>query len=83
MKSLLLLPAFLLAFPMVVLAEKPPTDAKKLSEVAQDLEEKGYSPISEADFDDGRWEIEAYQEGKKVELKVDAKTGEILKQKAG
>lgn len=58
-------------------AEKPPQDSKPLSEIAAGVERAGYSPIVEASFDDGSWEVEAYHAGTKYELRVDPMTGEI------
>jgi hypothetical protein len=54
------------------------TDAvKSKEEIAQLLEAQGYK-IKEIDFDDGVYEVEAYQNGKEFEIKVD-RTGTILK----
>ncbi|MEO9102133.1 MAG: PepSY domain-containing protein [Burkholderiaceae bacterium] len=63
------------------LADKPPTDIKKLSEIVIMLEKAGFDPISEIDFDDGHWEVDAYRNGEKREVHVDPKTGEITKDK--
>lgn len=59
--------------------DKPPSDSKKLSEIVLILEKAGYEPISEIEFDDGHWEVDAYQHGEKREVNVDPKTGEITK----
>jgi hypothetical protein len=57
--------------------QKPPPNSKPLSQVAAAVERAGYSPIVEADFDNGSWEIEAYQGETKYELRVDPMSGEI------
>ncbi|MFN8628460.1 MAG: PepSY domain-containing protein [Candidatus Binatia bacterium] len=57
--------------------DKPPANSKPLSEIAAALEKAGYAPIEEASFEDGRWEIEAYQKDTKFELRVDPMTGEV------
>lgn len=42
------------------------------------VEDKGLKTITEVDFDDGVWKIEAHQtDGKEITLKVDPVTGEI------
>jgi hypothetical protein len=58
-------------------AEKPPPNSKPLSEIAAAVEKAGYTPIEEASFDDGRWEVEAYQADTKFELRVDPMSGAI------
>jgi hypothetical protein len=62
-------------------AEKPPPNSKPLSEIAAAVEKAGYTPIEEASFDDGRWEVEAYQADTKFELRVDPMSGEITSQR--
>ncbi len=57
--------------------ERPPSTAKPLSEIAAAVERAGFAPIVEASFDDGRWEIDAYQSDTRYELRVDPTTGEI------
>lgn len=74
--SVLFFSLFLLQTPIA--AEVPPHDAKQLSEIVRALEEQGYIPIVEIEFEDGRWEIEAYKEGVKRELKVDPVSGMIM-----
>ena len=63
-------------------AEKPPPNSKPLSEIAIGVERAGCAPIEEASFDDGRWEIEAYQAEAKFELRVDPMSGEITSKRA-
>ena len=57
----------------------------KLGEITLDihpdvkiLEEKGYDPIVEANFDDGMWEVEAYKDGKRWELIINRDSGKIM-----
>lgn len=59
--------------------DKPPADVKKLSEIVLILEKAGYDPISEIEFDDGHWEVDAYRDDKKIEVNVNPTTGEITK----
>ena len=61
-----------------IAAEMPPIDAKPLSELVRALEEKGYSPFVDIEFEDGKWEIEVYKEGVKRELRVDPVSGKIV-----
>ena len=58
--------------------ELPPANAKPLSEIIKVVEDKGYKVISEIEFDDGIWKIEAHQaDGKEVHIKVDPLSGAI------
>ncbi|CAK0775774.1 hypothetical protein CCP3SC1AL1_70022 [Gammaproteobacteria bacterium] len=50
---------------------------KSKEEITKLLESQGYK-IKEVDFDDGVYEVDAYKDGKKFEIKVDP-TGKILK----
>ena len=59
-------------------SEKPPKDAMPLSEIVKNIEDKGYSPITEISFDEGAWEAEAYKKGYERELKIDPVSGEII-----
>ncbi|WP_160154102.1 PepSY domain-containing protein [Microbulbifer sp. ALW1] len=61
--------------------ELPPPGAMALSVLLTKLEQQGFTPIVDASLDKGRWEIEAYKEGKKWELEVDPNSGEILESK--
>lgn len=58
--------------------DKPPPGAMALSMVLTKLEQQGYTPIVEVSLENEHWEVEAYKEGQKHELKVDPNTGEIL-----
>lgn len=63
-------------------AEEPATQKTELSmeQVIAKLKEQGYSDISEIEREGGRYCVEARDaEGKEVEIHVDAKTGEIVK----
>lgn len=71
--------AAIAALPMSVLfAERPPADAKPIVEIVEQLEQQGYGPFSELDFDDGQWEVEVYRNDTAYELAVDEHTGKIL-----
>ncbi len=59
-----------------------PEGAKPLSAILQQLEGQGISQIKEANFDDGVWEIEGMRGANGVDLKVDAKLGTIIHEKA-
>lgn len=61
-----------------VLAERPPSDAKPLSEIVKILESQGYAPVVDVEFDDGVWEVEAYRDGAKMKLKVNPESGDIV-----
>lgn len=58
--------------------EKPPVDAKPLSEVIKALEAQGYSPITEVSVKRDQWEVEAYKDGVERELRIDPIDGKIL-----
>ena len=78
------LAAGLLAISLAVTAiagDKPPREAKPLSEIVQILERAGYGPFSEIEFDDGRWEVKVWRDNRKFELKVDPRSGEILSER--
>ncbi|WP_299599411.1 PepSY domain-containing protein [uncultured Microbulbifer sp.] len=59
--------------------EMPPPGAMALSAIVTKLEQQGYVPVVEISLDDGRWEVEAYREGKRWDLEVDPNSGEIVK----
>lgn len=61
--------------------EKPPPGAMALSAIVTKLEQQGYVPVIDVSLGNGRWEVEAYKEGKKWELEVDPNTGEIIEVK--
>ncbi|HEY8554026.1 MAG TPA: PepSY domain-containing protein [Burkholderiales bacterium] len=61
---------------------RPPKDAPPLSSILQQLEQQGYAPIVDVDYDNGQWEMEAYRDGRKREIKVDAMSGKVLSERA-
>ena len=56
--------------------ELPPVDAIPLSEIVRTLEDSGYAPIVEIEFEDGVWEVEALHQGVIVEVAIDPMTCE-------
>lgn len=62
------------------LARLPPGNAKPLSAVVASLEKRELGTIGEAEFDDGRWEIDVRTaQGRNIELYVDPLTAEITR----
>jgi hypothetical protein len=60
--------------------EMPPANAKPLSEIIKAIEEKGLKTITDIEFEDEVWNVEAHQiDGKEIKLKVNPITGEIRK----
>jgi hypothetical protein len=57
--------------------EKPPANAKPLSEIVVQIEGAGYGPIVEVSVNSGLWEVEAYEADVKYELHVDPVSAEI------
>ena len=58
--------------------ERPPANAKPLSEIIKGVEEAGHKTIVELEFEDGVYEIEALDaQGKEVKLKVDPVSGKV------
>lgn len=58
--------------------DKPPANAKPLSEIVKSVESQGFSPILDIGFDDrDGWEIKTYRNNEKRELKVNPVSGEI------
>ena len=41
------------------------------------MENEGYTPISEVEFEDGVWEIEAAKDGETAELVVELVSGQM------
>jgi len=62
----------------VVLADRPPADAKPIVAIVEQLEKEGYGPFHEVSFDDGNWEVEVFKQDTAYELAVDAQTGKVL-----
>jgi uncharacterized membrane protein YkoI len=61
-----------------IASEMPPNNAKPLSEIVRTLEEKGYSPIVDIEFEDSQWEVKTYKEGVKRKIKIDPVSGKIV-----
>ena len=53
----------------------PPEDAKPLSEIIKSVEDQQLGAITEADYDDGFWEVEVRKSGTKTKLDIDPRTG--------
>jgi uncharacterized membrane protein YkoI len=62
----------------LALADRPAADDKPIVEIVQQLEQQGYGPFSELDFDEGNWEVEVYKDDAAYELTVDGRSGKIL-----
>jgi hypothetical protein len=59
--------------------ERPPANAKKLSEIVKTLEDQGLGGITEIEFEDGVWKIEVHNpDGSETDLRVDPVSGQIL-----
>lgn len=69
-------PILVISSSIALASDMPPKNSKPVSEIAASLEKQGYTP-SEIEFDDGKWEVEAYKDGQKHELKVDPISGKI------
>jgi hypothetical protein len=67
-----------IGLPQALADERPPRNAKPLSEIVRNLENQGYLPVVEASIDNGVWEIEAYKDGRRRELIIEPVTGQIL-----
>ena len=61
---------------------KPPANAKRLSEILKTLEAQGYARIHDVAFERSSWEVEAYRDGSRRELRVDPVTGEVVSDRA-
>jgi len=83
MKAMVLGSFLLTSISFLALADDdvPPADSLKLSEVVLKLEQQGLHPIVDIEFDDGVWEVDAYRGQDKRELKVDPRTGKILRER--
>lgn len=83
MKKTLLAMLALIATAPMVLAQTQPRTELSAREVIAKLEEAGYTAIDEIDKDDGVWEVEATNpSGQRVEIHIDPRTGEILREKS-
>ena len=75
--------ATLILTPTAFSDEKPDSSARPLSQVIKMLENKGYTPIvdvelDDVELDDADWEVEAYKNDSRRELRIDPVTLEIL-----
>ncbi len=70
---------FAVCVPVFVMAtEKPPAEGKKIGQIVEALESRGYDTVTEVEYDDGQWEAEVYKDGEKRKVTLDATTAEIL-----
>lgn len=60
----------------------PPAGAKKLSDIVKGLAAQGYTQIHEISFGMQTWEVEAFRDGAKRELRVDPITGKVVADRA-
>jgi hypothetical protein len=58
-------------------ADRPGPDWMPLDQAFRTLTEAGYRDVTELEADDGAWEAEATKDGKRVDVKVDPRTGTI------
>jgi hypothetical protein len=78
---------FVLAPMMLVLAgasssvhaDQPGADWMKSDQVIEKLAALGYTNFSKVEADDGHWELEADPKGVRYDLRVDPKSGEVIK----
>lgn len=56
----------------------PSSSAQPLSRIVQNLESVGFNPIVDIDYENGRWQIEAYRHGVKYDIRVDPNSGHVL-----
>lgn len=60
-----------------------PTGQMSTADVMQRVEQAGYTDVRDVEFDDGFWEVEATgTDGRRVELYVDPRTGELIDRRA-
>jgi uncharacterized membrane protein YkoI len=72
-----------LAIAAGVQAQAPATGGLTAAEVVQKAEQAGYSAIEDVELDDGLWELDATApDGRRVDLLMDPRTGEILDPRA-
>jgi hypothetical protein len=55
-----------------------PAGAMPLSAVLQAVENAGYAPVAEVEFEKDHWQIKGYKGGQLLQLKVDLMNGKIL-----
>lgn len=74
--------AFIIAsFCMVNAADIPPSNGKPLSTIIKSVEDKTKATITEAEFDDGYWEVEINKNNVCRKLYLDPTTGNELRRK--
>lgn len=61
--------------------EPPPAGAMVLSALIRPVEALNLGVITEAEFDDGLWEVKIYAEREKIKLYIDPFSGKIVRQK--
>jgi len=60
--------------------DQPAPNDLTLDQAKDVVEDAGYTNVTSAEFDDGKWEVEARDtEGRKVDVTVDASTGKVIK----
>ena len=57
----------------------PPADSKLISAIVEAVEARELGTITEAEFDDGVWEVELRKNGTKNKLKLDPATGDPIR----
>lgn len=70
-----------MALGAAVMADRPPQNAEPLSKVLVSVEAQGVTPIVEASFDDGVWEIEGFRGDRAVEMRVHPVTLAIISER--
>jgi hypothetical protein len=63
-------------------ADTPPRSAKPIAAVLELVTAGGYQSVTEISYDDGYWEVEALKGKAPVELHIDPKSGEIVRERA-
>ena len=63
--------------------EAPPPDSKSLSEIVQMMEQQGFRPVVEVEFEDDYWHLAIYKEGEKLELWVHPVSAKIVSERVG
>ena len=78
MKKTLMLIALLPAMGVAFAQNAAPTEPLTHAQVRARLTEQGYTNINDAKFEDGVWKADARSaEGERVDLRLDAKTGQV------
>lgn len=78
MKKTLMLIALLPAMGVAFAQNAAPTEPLTQAQVRARLTEQGYTNINDVKFEDGVWKADARSaEGERVDLRLDAKTGQV------